>query len=151
MVRYSVRAFRQKVYRSWRYYQKTFPSKTVGSALNYPSRKFFLYPFSCLRVVYHCCQFFFSFFMIVFNNAGSGTKRKVQTQGSLWGSRQGTGLEVGNEADKIDIFCRETKKISSNEDGVTTMHENLRPLCVVDPLVGSARCLLLLCSPLLGL
>ena len=31
------------------------------------------------------------------------------------------------------------------------MHENLRPLGVVDPLVGSVRCLLLLCSPLLGL
>lgn len=31
------------------------------------------------------------------------------------------------------------------------MHENLRPLCVIDPPLGSVRCLLLLCSPLLGL
>lgn len=31
------------------------------------------------------------------------------------------------------------------------MHENLRPLCVIDPPVGSVRCLLLLCSSLLGL
>lgn len=31
------------------------------------------------------------------------------------------------------------------------MHENWRPLCVVDPLVDSVRCLLLLWLPLLGL
>ena len=112
MVRYSVRAFRQKVYRSWSYYQKTFPSKTVGSALNYPSRTFFFFTRLVVCESFTTVVSFFSFFMIVFNKAGSGTKRKVQTLGSLWGSRQGSGLEVGNEADKIGIFCRETKKKS---------------------------------------
>ena len=61
------------------------------------------------------------------------------------------GLRLGTRLIKLTFSAEKLKKISSNEDGVTTMHENLRPLCVVDPLVGSVRCLLLLCSPLLGL
>ena len=60
-------------------------------------------------------------------------------------------LRLGTRLIKLTFSAEKLKKISSKVDGVTTMQENLRPLCVVDPLVGSVRCLLLLCSSLLGL
>ena len=67
------------------------------------------------------------------------------------GADKALGLRLGTRLIKLTFSAEKLKKISSNEDGVTTMHENLRPLCVIDPPVGSVRCLLLLCSPLLGL
>ena len=67
------------------------------------------------------------------------------------GADKALSLRLGTRLIKLTFSAEKLKKISSKVDGVTTMHENLRPLCVIDPPVGSVRCLLLLCSPLLGL
>ena len=68
------------------------------------------------------------------------------------GADKALSLRLGTRLIKLTFSADKLKKkISSNVDGVTTMHENLRPLCVIDPPVGSVRCLLLLCLPLLGL